>query len=150
MDLYKWLTISDRFSRMYIDKELASFQLNSGQYFYVLKICEEPGIKQDRLISIVHVNPSNVTRAITYLEKEAFIMRKQNAKDRRTFYLYPTSKATDIYPKIMNAKKHWEEYFLSVLTDVDKEMLEGLLKKVGMHAIALMKEEKEDTHESSR
>lgn len=149
MYLYKWLTITDRFSRMYLDKELAPLQLNSGQHFYILKICDEPGITQDRLISLVHVNPSNVTRAITYLEKENFIEKKQNTKDRRTFHLYPTNKSFEVYDSILQIKKSWEEKFLNVLNEDEQMQLEALLKKVGSHAVMLMQEEKEITHESN-
>lgn len=147
MELFKWLTICDRYSRMYLDKELADLQLNSGQHFYILKICDEPGITQDRLITLVHVNPSNVTRALAYLEKEGFIEKRHNKKDRRTYHLFPTEKSKRVYSKIKIVKKSWEMAFLQVLSSTEKDEIESLLKKVGQHAVEFMKEEKEESHE---
>lgn len=142
MELLKWLTINDRYSRMYLDKALAKLQLNSGQYFYILQICNEPGITQDHLLSIVHVNPSNVTRAVAYLEKGGFLTKKQNMRDRRTYHLYPTEKAKDAYVQIREIQKQWEEDFLHVLDKKEQEELEMLLKKLGAHAVTFMKEER--------
>lgn len=147
MELLKWLTICDRYSRMYLDKELAALHLNSGQYFYILKICEEPGITQDRLITIVHVNPSNVTRAIAHLEKESFIEKKQNEKDRRTYHLYPTEKSIQTYPFIKEIKNEWIKLFLKDFDVEEKEELALLLEKLGKHAISVMKFEKEEVRE---
>lgn len=147
MQLLKWLTITDRYSRMYLDRELMKLKLNSGQYFYVLKICEEPGVTQDQLLSLVHVNASNVTRALAYLEKTEFIERKQNHKDRRTYHLYPTQKAKECYDEIQAIKKQWEDNFLDILTSKEQQQLEVLLKKLGHHAVAFMKEEKENVYE---
>lgn len=148
MELLKWLTISDRYCRMYLDKELNRLKLNSGQYFYILKICEEPGVTQDRLISLVHVNASNITRALAYLEKEGFIERKLSHKDRRTYHLYPTQKSLDTYPEILAVRERWEHDFLNILEPEERRQLELQLKKLGQHAIAFMRDEKEESYES--
>ena len=70
----KWLSISDRYTKMHLDRHLAPLRLNSSQYMYVIKICQHPGMTQDQFQACSYLNPSNITRSIATLEKEGFIV----------------------------------------------------------------------------
>ena len=50
MKLLKWLSVTDRFYKIYLDKQLAPFGINNSQYMFLIKICRSPGILQDSLI----------------------------------------------------------------------------------------------------
>ena len=39
MRLLKWLSVTDRFYKIYLDKQLAPFGLNNSQYMFLIKIC---------------------------------------------------------------------------------------------------------------
>ena len=47
MKLLKWLSVTDRFYKIYLDKQLAPFGINNSQYMFLIKICRSPGILQD-------------------------------------------------------------------------------------------------------
>lgn len=98
METIKWLSIAGRYTKMYLDKQLEPLGLNSSQHMFVIKICEEPGISQERLFSLIYLNPSNITRAITALEKQGFLVKRQNPADRRTFFLDPYRKSQTNIP----------------------------------------------------
>ena len=47
MQLLKWLSVTDRFYKIYLDKQLAPYGINNSQYMFLIKICRSPGILQD-------------------------------------------------------------------------------------------------------
>ncbi len=68
MNILKWLSVTDRFSKVYLDNQFAQFGINSSQYLYILKICDCPGILQESLIESIYVHPSNIVRTVSALE----------------------------------------------------------------------------------
>ena len=84
METIKWLSIADRHTKMYLDKKLEPLGLNSSQHMFVIKICQEPGISQEKMFSYFYLHPSNITRVIAALEKQGFLIRETNPADKRT------------------------------------------------------------------
>lgn len=145
MESIKWISITDRYTKMYLDKKLEPLGLNSSQYMFVMKVCEEPGLSQEKLYSMFYLNPSNITRAITALEKQGFLVKRPNPSDKRTFFLDPTEKAKETYPKILEIAGSWYVKALQNFTEEEKETLERLAKQVGKNLLLLMQGEgKED------
>ena len=64
MKLLKWLSVTDRFYKIYLDKQLAPFGINNSQYMFLIKICRSPGILQDSLMDMFYVHPSNIVRTV--------------------------------------------------------------------------------------
>ena len=128
-ELIKWLSIADRFTKINLDKNLADLNINNSQYFYILKICENPGITQDKLQSFIHVNPSNITRALNQLEKTGFLFRSANQEDKRTFHLFPTEQAKKVYAAILDAIQQSCESLTYGFTEQEKQQFLSLLKK---------------------
>ncbi len=144
METIKWLSIAERYTKMYLDKRLEPLGLNSSQHMFVMKICEEPGISQERLFSLIYLNPSNITRAITALEKQGFLVKRPNPADRRTFFLDPTEKARQTYPEILKIAGGWYEMALEGFTEEEKDLFDRLAKKAGNNLLKEMCEEKEE------
>lgn len=138
-DLLKWISITDRHNKIYLDKKLKDIGLNSSQHFYILKIYENPGITQDKLIDIIHLNPSNITRALCQLEKLGFIERVAKKDDKRTYNLYPTDKALEVYPKINKIINDWKNFLLSNFSEEEKEGLLKLTKKICINSLEATK-----------
>ncbi len=138
-DLLKWISITDRHNKIYLDKKLKDIGLNSSQHFYIIKIYENPGITQDKLIDIIHLNPSNITRALCQLEKLGFIKRVAKKDDKRTYNLYPTDKALEIYPKINRIVDDWKNFLLSNFSEEEKESLLKLTKKICINSLEATK-----------
>ncbi|WP_069986821.1 MarR family transcriptional regulator [Massilioclostridium coli] len=136
-ELIKWLSIADRFTRLSLDKNLANLNINNSQYFYILKICENPGITQDKLQSFIHVNPSNITRALNQLEKTGFLLRFPNEQDKRTFHLFPTEQAKKAYSAILEAIQQSCESLTYGFTEQEKQQFLFLLKKSASNILAL-------------
>ena len=141
MEFFKWLSITDRYTKMYLDRQFAPLGINSSQHMYIIKICTQPGITQDQFISFFYIHPSNITRSITYLEKAGFIRKEPHCKDKRTYCLYPTQKAIEANKQILNIINNWQEILLEDFSSEEQEYFFSFLNKVGQKAIA------QSTHE---
>lgn len=144
MELIKWLSIADRHAKMYMDRQLAPLNLNSSHYMYVIKICENPGITQDQFFNFFYVNPSNITRAIAYLEKKGFLIRRRSKEDKRTCRLYPTEKAKKAYPAIREAIQYGNERLMQTLEEQEQKEFQRLIKKIALSSVSMQKENEEE------
>ena len=131
MKILKWLSVADRFYKIYLDKQLAPFGINSSQYMFLIKICDSPGVLQDSLINMFYVHPSNIVRTIAALEKQGMITRSPNDQDKRTWQLYPTERALSISEKIRTICENTEALLLQGLSEAEKSLFIDLLMKAG-------------------
>ncbi len=134
-ELYKWISISDRFSKIYLNKKFSELGINCSQHMFVKHICNNEGIAQDKLVDLVYINKSNVTRALSQLEENGFIEKKINEQDKRTALLYPTEKAKQIYPEILRIENGWISIMTRDLSDEKKQNLLQLIKQVAFSSI---------------
>ena len=72
--------------------EFNEFDLTKGQYLYVVRICENPGIIQEQLLDMIKVDRSTATRALQKLEINGFIEKKNDPHNRKNKKLFPTEK----------------------------------------------------------
>ena len=136
MKLLKWLSVTDRFYKIYLDKQLAPFGINNSQYMFLIKICHSPGILQDSLMDMFYVHPSNIVRTIAALEKQGMITRSPNDKDKRTCKLYPTDRALSVIDEVQAVCEKTEELLLQGITDKDQELFMDLLMQAGRNITA--------------
>ena len=144
MELLKWLSITDRHTKMHLDRQLSPFELNSSQYMYVLRICKEPGITQDQFFNSFYIHPSNITRSIAYLEKAGFLRKELHLKDKRTCCLYPTEKALTINKHILTLLNDWHEVLLQDFSDEDRQLFSNFLQRAGKNALYALTQETEN------
>ncbi|MFR7478660.1 MAG: MarR family winged helix-turn-helix transcriptional regulator [Acutalibacteraceae bacterium] len=144
MKLIKWLSVSDRYAKAYLDEKLAPLGLTSSQHMYVLKICRTPGLTQEALLDRLYIHPSNVTRTITLLERSGFLTRQPCDHDRRTYRLYPTEKAQKAVPAIEKACRDTEDALLKALPGEDRAALAPMLQLTGRHMAALCGMQKQE------
>lgn len=126
-DLVKCLSVGYRYTQMHMDRALKPYGLNSSQCMYVIRVCENPGITQDQFLELFMVNPSNVTRNIVTLEKQGFLERRNNARDRRTYQLFPTGRSKEVYPDLCRLRREWQAFLLQdVAPERQQDLLEAL------------------------
>ncbi|MDM8216957.1 MarR family transcriptional regulator [Desulfovibrio piger] len=127
---YKWIALAGRQYQRYLNRRLAPYDLSGSQYLLVVNVCRQPGITQDKLPDILHINKSNVTRALAQLERSGFIRREVNMRDKRTAALFPTSKALEVFPRIREIITGWDASVTDSLTEDEKRTLQELLMRV--------------------
>ena len=131
MKLLKWLSVADRFTKIYLDNRFAPLGINSSQHMYLLKICREPGILQDSMLDIFYVHPSNIIRMIGALEKNGFLIRKPYDKDKRTYRLYPTDKALDICEQVWTICQDAERLLMEGISEQEQDDFARILLQAG-------------------
>lgn len=136
MKLLKWLSVTDRFYKIYLDKQLAPFGLNNSQYMFLIKICRSPGILQDSLLDMFYVHPSNIVRTIAALEKHGLITRSPNDKDKRTCKLYPTNRALSVIDEVQAVCEKTESLLLQDISEAEQKLLMKLLMQAGKNITA--------------
>lgn len=136
MEWIRWLSVADRYAKMDLDRHLAPLGLNSSQHMYIVRVCRSPGVQQDQLAEIFHIHPSNVTRSVAYLEKEGFLRREQNPRDKRTSRLYPTDRAQQACGRIEEICENWQHAVTADFTEEETALLNRLLLRVAGSAVA--------------
>ncbi|EOR21600.1 Transcriptional regulator, MarR family protein [Niallia nealsonii AAU1] len=63
--------------------EFKEFDLTKGQYLYVVRICENPGIIQEKLAEMIKVDRTTAARAISKLEINGFIEKKNDQHNKK-------------------------------------------------------------------
>lgn len=144
--LMKCISRTSRCAILYRSKKLEPDGLNGHQHTYILNICQNPGISQERLAQMIYINKSNVARQIALLEQNGFITRIPYEKDKRVLCVFPTQKALDIYPKVKSLLQEWDSYLTEEFTQEERQSLCSFLERVMNKAILrvesdLLKEE---------
>ena len=110
--------------------EFKEFDLTKGQYLYLVRICENPGIIQEKLAEMIKVDRTTAARAIKKLEMNGFIEKKDDSLNKKIKKLYPTEKGNKVYPFIKRENDYSNSIALAGFTDAEIETIHGLLKRV--------------------
>ncbi|HAQ3031393.1 TPA: MarR family transcriptional regulator [Enterococcus faecium] len=110
--------------------EFKEVDLTRGQYLYLVRICENPGIIQEKLAEMIKVDRTTTARAIKKLESNGMIERLEDKENKKIKKLYPTKKGAEIYPFIIRENNYSNEVALNGLSDEEAKQLEYLLNKV--------------------
>lgn len=110
--------------------EFKDVDLTKGQYLYVVRICENPGIIQEKVADMIKVDRTTASRAIAKLEASGFIEKVADDHNKKIKKLYPTEKGRSIYPFIKKENDHSNAIALSGLSDEESDALLHLLQRV--------------------
>ncbi|NLM49904.1 MAG: MarR family transcriptional regulator [Clostridiaceae bacterium] len=138
--MMKYISKLSRLAILYRGDKLSAFGLNAHQHIYIITICNNPGISQDKLAEEIFVNKSNVARQIAMLCENGFVTKKVSEADKRQCEIYPTQKAIDIYPQVIEVLREWNRIIFKDFTDDEKEIFKNLIEKALSNALQNYKE----------
>lgn len=110
--------------------EFKEYDLTKGQYLYLVRICENPGIIQEKLAEMIKVNRTTAARAIKKLEINGFIEKKEDKHNKKIKKLFPTEKGNNVYPFIKSENDYSNIVALEGLSEREAETISDLLKRV--------------------
>ena len=134
-DLSKYVSVAYRRTQIFYTKRLKKLNITSGQFMYIVCICENVGQTQDQLSRRLIIDKSTVARILPQLESSGYITKAVNSNNRREFNIFPTDKAIAIYPKILEIKDEWHNKITENLSDIERDVFEKLLEKVMWNTI---------------
>lgn len=110
--------------------EFKEYDLTKGQYLYLVRICENPGIIQEKLAERIKVDRTTASRAIKKLEKNGFIERREDKYNKKIKKIFPTMKGENVYPKIKRENDHSNSIALAGFSEREVEIISHLLQRV--------------------
>lgn len=111
-------------STCYREKKFKKLGLGEMHHAYILSVCAEPGISQEKLACKIFINKSNVARQLAQLEQKGFVTRQSDQQDARRLRIYPTEKALAIESEIRSILADWNQ---TLLAEISAEQQEAIL-----------------------
>ncbi len=113
--------------------EFKEHDLTKGQYLYLVRICENPGIILEKLAEMIKVDRTTASRAVKKLDMNGFIEKKGDQHNKKIKRLYPTEKGQSVYPFIIRENNHSNKVALDGFSEEEAERALQLLQKVRMN-----------------
>ncbi|MFC6232728.1 MarR family winged helix-turn-helix transcriptional regulator [Paenibacillus allorhizosphaerae] len=110
--------------------EFKEYDLTKGQYLYLVRICENPGIIQEKLAEMIKVDRTTAARAIKKLEIDGFIGKKDDTHNKKIKKLFPTEKGENVYPFIRRENDYSNSVALEGFSEREVEAISDFLQRV--------------------
>lgn len=134
MAFMKDIAVCWRCANLYRTARFEPLGFSCWQYSYILNVCAEPGIAQDRLAKKIYVHKSNAARQLASLEEKGFVERRTDAADKRILRVYPTERAARALPAIRAALKDYNDMLLSGFSADEVRVLESMTARLAENA----------------
>ena len=134
MAFMKDIAVCWRCANLYRTARFEPLGFSCWQYSYILNVCAEPGIAQDRLAKKIYVHKSNAARQLASLEEKGFVERRTDATDKRVLRVYPTQKAERAVPEIRAALADYNAMLLSGFSPDEVRVLESMTARLAENA----------------
>ncbi|OBA06774.1 MarR family transcriptional regulator [Paenibacillus polymyxa] len=110
--------------------EFKEYDLTKGQYLYLVRICENPGIIQEKLAEMIKVDRTTASRAINKLVINGFIEKKEDQHNKKINKLFPTEKGNNVYPFIKREHDYSDNVALAGFSESEVNTIFILLQRV--------------------
>lgn len=108
--------------------EFKEYQLSKGQYLYLTRIFENPGIIPDKLAEMIKVDRTTAARAIKKLEEKGFIEKKPDSKNKKIRRLFVTAEGAELAPIIQLENEYSNQIALQNLSAQEVEAFTKTLR----------------------
>ncbi|MDR7000150.1 MarR family transcriptional regulator [Neobacillus niacini] len=110
--------------------EFKAFDLTKGQYLYLIRICENPGIIQEKVAEMIKVDRTTAARAIQKLELQGFLEKRNDEENKKIKKLYATEKGMEVYPFLKREGDYSNKVALNGFSTEEIETIFHLLRRV--------------------
>lgn len=107
--------------------EFKECKLTKGQYLYVVRICENPGMIQEELADMIKVDRTTISHALKKLENNGFIIKKSDNKNKKIKRLYATDRGNEVYDFIIRENIYSNDVVLRGFTEEESEIFRDFL-----------------------
>ena len=102
--------------------------LSPNHAFILLAVQEKPGISQKELCTLIHIQPSTMTRFINKLQKKGLVNVRQRG---RTSELHVTKKGERKKEALEKAWAQLQERYIGVLGQYESRQLAHAFERIG-------------------
>ncbi len=109
--------------------EFKEYELSKGQYLYLIRIGENPGIILQKLCEMICVDKATGSRAVNNLVKSKLIKKEISENNKKNQLLYLTEKGKEMYDIVDRENKYSNEMALSGFTSDEIELFNKFLDR---------------------
>lgn len=124
------------------DLSFKSFNLQKGQFMFITRVCENPGINHIQLTQMMYIDKGTTTKAVQKLIKLGYIEKRQDQTDSRVQRLYPTELAKEIYTKLIEREEFYIKNTFFNFSEEEQEVVTKLVKKMRSNIESVWVEER--------
>ena len=132
------LNILSRCIAMYRTQQYPNDDFLPVHYSYVLAICNNPGMSQDKLAKHLCLNKSNVTRHLTQLEKNGYVERRASETDKREMLVFPTEKMKEAFVEVRRITDDWNKMLSADFSEEELTVFSRILDKMIERSIEMV------------
>ncbi len=110
------------------DIKFKELNIQKGQFIFLTRICENPGINLVDLSSLLKVDKTTTTKVIQKLILEDFIYKERDAEDKRMWRIFPRDKALIAYEEIIKEENRNIEVCFNNFSEKEKNTVYELVK----------------------
>ena len=125
---FKAISILYRKSHIWLNNSCASYDLTAAQAMIILIVCDFCELTQDEITKRLGIDKSVIAKTVAKMEKQGFLIRTTNKKDKRTYDINPAAKALEVYPFVKEQIDISFERMTQKMTDAEKEEFKRLLQ----------------------
>lgn len=129
-NILKMISLIYRKMQIYLGSKTAEFGISSGTLPFLMITCENKGINQNRFCEILDISKGTVAKSLAKLEELGFVTRSESPDDARCIIVYPTEKAMEIYPSLLEAGDAWIKQMTKDMTEIESMVFVETLRKV--------------------
>lgn len=110
--------------------EFKEMNLNRGQYLYLTRIKENPGIISNHLAELLNVDRTTIARALQKLEQDNLIEKQNDQENKKIKHLFVTDKGKKLAQRIEQENTYSNELALTALDSSQRKELADFLRIV--------------------
>lgn len=110
--------------------EFKDLNLTRGQYLYLVRIKENPGIILDNLSEMIKVDRTTASRAIQKLEQNGLIEKRADSVNKKIKRLFTTTKGDELAEYIVKENNYSNKVALKGLLDEEVKTFSRILNKI--------------------
>lgn len=112
------------------DTKFKRLDLQKGQFIFLTRVCENPGINHVELANLLKADKTTTTKAIQKLIDAGYIRKARDDQDKRMWRLYPEQKGLATYDLVIDEENHNIRVCFNQLTEEEKEQALYLVQKM--------------------
>ncbi len=112
------------------DIHFRRLKLQKGQFIFLTRICEYPGINLIELSLLLRVDKTTTTKAVNKLIEICYVQKERDESDQRAWRLFPTANALTIYAEVIAAENQLIGFCFNGFSHQEKSAVSQLLARM--------------------
>ncbi|MDL2321607.1 MarR family transcriptional regulator [Desulfosarcina sp. OttesenSCG-928-B08] len=110
--------------------EISAYGLTHSQFFLVVAVLEEEGLLPSELADKTFQDRPTITGVLDRLEKDQWIERKADPKDRRSLRIYSGSRGKTFKTRILNLFEETNQKLLERFSEAEWRQMQAFLVRL--------------------